>query len=420
MKKILNIALKDLRVNFRDPAALIMMLVTPLAITLAIGFAFGGFNRSSSGGLGDIPVTIVNYDPGDFGEALVDTFESEDLAGLLEPVTSEDEAGARLLVDQDKSAAVVIIPSNFSESILPQALLSGQAAELTTREQAVVEIYANPGRSVSVGIIQSIVERFSNQVQAGSVSGQVTIAQMLASGRLTPDMAVSQAEGIGMQAGMAAADRSPITVEVQIGEATSGGFDWLAYTAPSMAIVFLMFTVSSGGRSILAERGWGTLSRLLVSPSRPFQIIAGKSLGIFLTGLLQMAIVITAGWLMFRIHWGDGLAVVALIVLLAVAATGWGMLLAATARSAGEAGAAGNAVTLLFAAAAGSFIPRMNLPGWLQNISLVTPNAWGLDGFMKLANGGTLVDVAPQLIGLAIMAAILFAVSTLIFRRQYK
>ena len=29
--------------------------------------------------------------------------------------------------------------------------------------------------------------------------------------------------------------------------------------APSMAIMFLMFTVTNGGRSILAERDWGTL-----------------------------------------------------------------------------------------------------------------------------------------------------------------
>jgi ABC-2 type transport system permease protein len=133
-----------------------------------------------------------------------------------------------------------------------------------------------------------------------------------------------------------------------------------------------------------------------------------------------MAIVITAGWLMFRIEWGDWLAVVVLVLALVVAASGWGMLLAATARSAGEANAAGNAVTLLFAAAAGNFIPRTNLPGWLQKISLITPNAWGLDGFSKLANGGTLADIWVQVLGLAVMAAVLFTISTLIFRRQYK
>ena len=50
---------------------------------------------------------------------------------------------------------------------------------------------------------------------------------------------------------------------------------------PGMALMFLMFTVSYGGRSLLVEEATGTLPRLLVSPTTVTQILAGKIFGIF-------------------------------------------------------------------------------------------------------------------------------------------
>jgi ABC-2 type transport system permease protein len=184
--------------------------------------------------------------------------------------------------------------------------------------------------------------------------------------------------------------------------------------------MFLMFTVTTGGRSILAERQWGTLPRLLITPSTSSQVIGGKAAGIFLTGISQMTILIAAGFLLFRIQWGDWLAVASVVLALVLAATGWGMVLAAFARNAGEAGAAGNALALVFAAAAGNFIPRMNMPDWLQKASLITPNAWGLDAFALISAGRGLPEIAPYILGLLVMAAVLFTVSAVMFRRQYR
>src|SRR5690606_12512948 len=49
-------------------------------------------------------------------------------------------------------------------------------------------------------------------------------------------------------------------------------FDILAYLAPGMALMFLMYTVSNGGRTLLAERNQGTLPRLLVAPVNTAQV----------------------------------------------------------------------------------------------------------------------------------------------------
>ena len=59
MKKTLNIAWKDLLVTLSDPAALILTIATPFALTLVMIFAFGGVQDT---GITGIPVAIVNLD----------------------------------------------------------------------------------------------------------------------------------------------------------------------------------------------------------------------------------------------------------------------------------------------------------------------------------------------------------------------
>ena len=206
----------------------------------------------------------------------------------------------------------------------------------------------------------------------------------------------------------------------QAGQSSSAGFDWLAYMAPSMAILFLMFTVTAGGRSILAEREGGTLPRMLVSPTSTAMVLGGKVLGIFITGALQVGLLILASAFLLHVHWGSPLAVGLLTLALAAGATGWGTLLAAYPRTPGQVGATGTALALIFGAASGNFVPRQALPAWLQVTSSIAPNSWGLEGFQSLAAGGGLVEIWGPVIALSLMAIVLFLAALLAFRRQYR
>jgi ABC-2 type transport system permease protein len=195
-------------------------------------------------------------------------------------------------------------------------------------------------------------------------------------------------------------------------------FDVLAYLAPGMALMFLMYTVSYGGRSILAERSQGTLPRLLVSPTSTTQVLGGKVLGIYLTGVAQLAILILASTLLFNLKWGNPLGVVILVLAAVFGATGWGMLLTAIARNPGQVASLGSALMLTFGILGGSFISLNALPTPIQWISRITPNAWGLDGFTALALGGGLAEVAAPVGALLAMGAVLFLIATLLFNRQ--
>lgn len=414
MKKIFLIGIKDLTLVFRDRPALIFMLLAPFLLTAGMGFVTGRFSGGSSG-LSDIPVILVNQDQDQLGNALEEVFSSEELAGLIEPTSSSDVEAARRAVDEDEAAAAVIIPEGFTRSIIPAEGTRFDQSFLQS-EPVKIEVYANPSRPTSAGIVKAIVDEFISRVEERRTSGMTAIFQLASNGLLTAENAEAEVRGIfeNMQDDEVAA----ITIQMNEEGAEAVEFDILSYMAPGMALLFLMYTVSHGGRSILAERSQGTLPRLLISPTSSTQVLGGKVLGIFLTGVAQVGILILASSILFGVEWGDPLGVVALILAAVFGATGWGMLITALARTPAQVSNVGSALMLIFGIIGGSFINLEQMPSLFRTISKITPNAWGLDGFTTLALGGRLPGLIEPIVALLIMGVVLFAIAVVLFNRS--
>ncbi len=423
MKKALNIAIKDFLINFRDPMGLVLMLVAPLAMTLVFAAAFGGSEGGSTpSGLSHIPVVLVNQDAGSLGGKVIESFQSDNLRDLLEPQVFTDSNAARLLVDHDQVAAVVIIPPDFTNSILLTKIDNGKSVEpFQESKMSTVEVYSNPTRTISAAIIRSVMDSILNQIYYARYSSEVIITQLMMTGRLLP----SEASEMEIQVGNLVSDNndlSRISIQSELTQNKSNqetGFSWLKYSAPSMAILFLMFTLSTSGRSILAERDHGTLSRLLISPTPRSSILFGKMFSTFLVGLAQMTILILANRFIFGFSWGNPIAVTLVTIAVVAAVSGWGLLPASLSRTSGQAAVMGTAITLVFGGIAGNFIPRMALPVWMQKIGYFTPNSWGIESYYNLIQGASLTDVLPAIFWLFLMAVILVFISGIGFRRQY-
>jgi len=412
MRKLLLIAFKDVLLIFRDRTALIFMLLAPFALTVGLGLATGSFSGKSNSGILDLPMVVVNDDGGTLGNAFVEMVKSDQLADLLEPQVFTDLAAARKLVDDNKTVAVVYIPAGFTASIIPPD-------GITLPDQPVqIELYGNPTAPTGVGIVKNLLEQYISQVEVGRVSGTVAVTQLLKSGAIDPSQALAVGQAVGESQTASQGNTSSITLINVTASGTEVKFNMLALLAPGMALMFLMYTVSNGGRSLLAEKAGGTLPRMLVSPTSSFQILGGKVFGIFLSGLAQMLILILGTTLLFKLDWGDPLAVLVLVAAAALAATGWGILLAAILKSSGQVANIGMALMLIFGVLGGSFVNVSLMPDWMQWFSRISPNRWGLDGFTTLAMGGTLSNIMTPVIALVIMAAVLFLVSVVIFSRN--
>lgn len=412
MLKTFLIGLKDLKLVFRDRAALVFMLLTPFLLTLGMGLVTGRFSSNDNSGALNIPIMIVNLDKDSLGDALVEVFSSEELADLVEPTISQDAEAARLLVDEDEITAAIIIPEGFTQSTIRESGVES--------EEAQIEFYANPSRPTSAGIVKTILDGFMARVDEMRISGVTSVAQLIISGRVSPEEAnaVGDEMGARFENNQVNFNETLITLNTSTNETETNEVDLLSFFAPGMALMFLMYTVSYGGRSILAEKSQGTLPRLLVTPTNSMQILGGKVFGIFLTGAAQMLILIGATSLLFQLQWGNTIGVIVLVFAAVFGATGWGLLITALARTPAQVGSVGSAVMLIFGIMGGSFLDINNMPAFVQTLSKITPNAWALDGFAELAFGGTLASLTKPILALLTMGIILFLVSAVLFGKK--
>ncbi len=415
--KSFHIALKDTLIRFRDRNGLLLMLAAPLVLAVIAGAAFGGLSGGggSASPITDIPLAVVNADRGELGQRVAEALlsESGELAELLAPVAMSDLVAARAQVERGELRAVVFIPADFSNAVISEA---GAATA--------IKLHTDPTSSFSALIVRSIVTQIASRFNAGGVAGRISAEQALAQ-RATLGPALAQLPAAISETIAARASQPQTTIAIADGTAgeaaQAGNFNALAYFAPSMAILFLMFTIFEASRSILAEEREWTLQRMVSTPTRFSEILAGKIGGVFLTGVLQLAVLIGASALLFRLGWGHSLPGLALLVIGTVAAAAsLGAFITAVARDAAQAGVIGSAVALVFAILGGNFIESSAYPAWLQPLSHLTINRWALDGFTDLSlRGGGFNDVTLEIAVLFGIAALLFALAAWRLPRRF-
>ena len=411
MDKITTIAFKDTLIRFRDRNGILLMLVAPLVLAAIMGAAFGGFGREDEPAVREIPMAIVDEDGRDMAATLVSALESEEMAKWLKPVEMASAAEARTMVERGELRAALVIPAGFSKAV-----------ETANAAPATLTLYTDPGSSISPIVVEAIVMEMINRFNAGSVAAQVTVEQLVEQqAALGPALAqLAPALNEAMTA-FAQNERGVVQVKTLPRAGKTEPPNPLAYFAPSMAILFLMFTLFDASRTLLDEEREGTLQRMMSSPTRFGVILAGKNAGVILTGVLQLAILVIASALLFGLDWGKSRLAVALMILAVVAAaSSLGALIVALARDARQAGVIGSTVALAFAVLGGNFIDANAYPAWMQPLSKLTINRWALDGFTDLSlRGGGLEDVTPELLVLLGMAAAFFALAAWRLPRRF-
>ena len=137
MRKIWQIARKDLRLLTRDPMSLVFYLLAPFLLTLGMAALTGSFNATDPG-LSNIPLAITNADNAQLGDSLVTVFQSSDLDALLDPILADDFDAARKLVDDRDAVAALLIPEGFTASIIPETGATSSKLDFSTMISAMI------------------------------------------------------------------------------------------------------------------------------------------------------------------------------------------------------------------------------------------------------------------------------------------
>ena len=371
MRAALDIAAKDLRQKLRDRSVLLMAVAAPLGLAFLFSTMIPDQDSFHT------TYAVVDLDRGEIARGLVDG----PLAGLADAdvatlVPTTTEAEARAAVDAGDVAAAIVIPAGFSA-----AVQAGQPAELL--------VIGGPS-SLSSEVARSVLVRFGTQVTAV----QVAVGTTLRAAQASPDPALAAELA---QAAMAA----PAAIEVTAGETTDRSASSKTFYGASMAVLFVFFAAQFGVLGLLAERRNGTLARMLAAPIAPATILLGKVLVSLVVASISMTVIVAATTLLMGADWGDPLAVAALVLAVALAATGIATLIVGFAKNEEQAGSFIAVVAMTLAVFGGSFFRMSQAPEGLAVLSIFTPHAWFLRGIDDLAGGGGIAVVAPSLLVLA-------------------
>lgn len=188
--------------------------------------------------------------------------------------------------------------------------------------------------------------------------------------------------------------------------------DFVAPGVLALAILSASFT----GQAIATgfERRYGVLKLLGATPLGRGGLLAGKTLGVLATELLQVVVLgVISVFLGWRPGAGWGLAI-PLLVLGTVAFSGLGLLLAGTLRAEATLGAA-NLLYLVLLVLGGVAFPTRLFPGWLATVSSLLPITALTDGLRTAFSGTGGIPWADALI-LAVWAVIGLGGAALTFR----
>ena len=107
------------------------------------------------------------------------------------------------------------------------------------------------------------------------------------------------------------------------------------------------------------------------------------------------------------------------LLCVALAATGFGILLGVVTRTYEQASMIGAISVVIAAAIGGVMVPVFAMPRLMRDISQISPLAWGLDALLDLfARGGNLSTVWPQAAMLLCFAMVMLLAAWIVFQRQ--
>jgi len=328
-RRIIPIMKKEAIHIWRDPRSLYMALGLPMVLLILFGYAINMDVRH-------VEVGIIDQDGTALSRDFIARVRASDYFSLLY-LASNDTETERLL-NEGSVKVFIVIPSDFSRDL---------AKGKDTAFQLLVDGSNNNRALVSLGYVSRIIQIFATDV-------------------LT--------EKMRRQGGLYGGGLPMINPRIRVWynpELRSANFIVPGLIAVVMTVMTTLLT------SLTVAREWenGTMEQLIAGPARSHEIVIGKMLPYFLLGLAQVALVVLAGTLIFKVPLKGNLFVLFVVsAIFLFCGLGIGLLLSIVTRSQQLAYMFSILTTLLPSYLLSGFIfPIKSMPKVIQWISALVP-----------------------------------------------
>ncbi|HSB66834.1 MAG TPA: ABC transporter permease [Anaerolineales bacterium] len=392
--KTISIAVKDLKILFKDRGTLFQLFLLPLLFIIVFSGALGAI---SEGQVVTLPaVALVDLDGGPMAQGII-----KDLtAGGDFNLQTYPQAEALTLLDANKVIGLLTIPSGFTDRV--------QQSQPTTLSLS-ISTKADPQQVEALRLV--LVSVAANMTLESQIVVSLTqMGEMQASA--PAEYQVFDTERVLAQA-HAQFENAQVRPLIKVVQSTpqqpteqASTTDLSQSAVPGFTVLFVFLTAQTTAQSIFEEKKIGSFRRLVAAPISKAELLIGKILPNFITALLQIVVIFAFGSLGMRLMGLTplpiekaplGVAVIA--VVLALCSCAFGIAIASIARTENQ--IAGLSTLLLWGMGllGGSLVPLFILDRFLGPIPMVVPHYWANRAFADLLIRGlgtasVTVDVA--------------------------
>ncbi len=326
-KRVMAIASKTINQFRRDRRTMALLFVVPIVIMLIFGLAF-------SGEVKNVPIILDNQDveylSTNFGLNLTESLQADNSVDI----TVGDYSEGIDLVEIGKFYAAVLIPDNFSESIVQMHM----GADITVNLFIYVDATKPTIRASVIGAIHSALD------EAMGDKG-INVVQEIAHGG---------AEFTGIDVGIPAV----------------------------IAFVLIFLLVIVGTITVVREKIQGTQNRLYSTPLRSSERLLGYVIGLLLIALIMITLVLIFGVVVFGAKvQGNVFLLIFAVTLFGLAHVFLAVFLGNFAQNEMQAIQFAPLTALPSMALGGMLVPIVSLPVWLQPLSYLVPLTYGINLF---------------------------------------
>lgn len=374
MKTIIRFIIKEFQQFKRDPKMFGIILVAPVVQLIFLGYA-------ANLDVENVKAVVFDQNRTSTSREFVKRFTSSGYFEIVEYVQSYNSLEENL--NNGKAILALVISQNFEENI---------ARRETALLQAIFEGSDGNQASIAAGYVQSIVSKYSKEI--------ITEFMNTSGRKISP--------------------AGNLSAEVRVWYNPT--MKTRNYMVPGIVgLLVSLVTLVLTSLAIVKEKEIGTMEQLIVTPIRPYQLIAGKLVPFTILGLVSVIIVLLAMRIIFEIPVKGSETFLLFSAFLYILSTlGLGLFISTISRTQQQAMMiAIFAVMMPMIFLSGFAFPIENMPEIIQIISNIIP----LKYFNTIIRGVILkglgfTDLWFEAMILLIMGVFILTLSSLRFKKR--
>ena len=357
----------------RDPRTLAIMLVVPAFQIFLLGYAV-------TTTVDHIPTVVFDQARDARSRGFLQAFTNTEYFTVIGQVSTYAEA--RQAIDGGSARAAFIIPSDFSRN-----LDSGRPAQ-----------------------VQLMVDGSDPNTASTALFTATSIAQARAA-----DEVQASLSRLGLGRGL------EMPIEIRPNVLYNPSMQSVNFMIPALiGLIIQVQAVILTAFAIVREREKGTLEQLIVTPIKPWELMAGKIIPYVLVSFVQVTVALLVGTLWFKVEVaGSLLLLMALSVMFLVGSLGIGLFISTVSKTQSQALQMAVLIIIPSFVLSGFIFPREAMPAILYYLGYLMP----LTYFLKILRGIFLKGIGMEYLWfevllLAIFGLAVFAMSAKRFQKK--